>query len=52
MAAYDSAATARGESVGKKVAIVGGGAAGFFCGIHMKELAGDTDVTIFERQSR
>lgn len=35
-----------------KVAIVGGGAAGFFCGIHLKEICRDIDVTIFERQGR
>ncbi|MFI3331157.1 MAG: NAD(P)/FAD-dependent oxidoreductase [Rikenellaceae bacterium] len=36
-----------------KIAIVGGGAAGYFCAINIKELVGsDCDVTIFEASSR
>ena len=32
----------------KSVAIVGGGAAGFFCAINLKEMSPQSDVTIFE----
>lgn len=35
-----------------KTAIIGGGAAGFFCAIRLKELCPETEVTIFERQRR
>lgn len=35
-----------------KTAIVGGGAAGFFLAINLKELCPQMDVTIFERSSR
>lgn len=35
-----------------KVAIVGGGAAGFFCAISLKEMMPEMDVTIFEQQRR
>lgn len=34
-----------------KVAIIGGGAAGFFIAANLKQLAPDTSVTIFERQT-
>ena len=33
----------------KKIAIVGGGAAGFFCAIRLKELLPDAEVVIFEQ---
>lgn len=36
----------------KTVAIIGGGAAGFFCAIRLKELLPTTDVTIFEQQHK
>ena len=36
----------------KKVSIIGGGAAGFFCAIRLKELSSATDVTIFEQQHK
>ena len=36
----------------KKVSIIGGGAAGFFCAIRLKELSPATDVTIFEQQHK
>lgn len=35
-----------------RLAIVGGGAAGFFLAINVKELVPELDVTIFERQSK
>ena len=35
-----------------KTAIVGGGAAGFFCAIRLKEMCPEAEVTIFERQRR
>ena len=35
-----------------KIAIVGGGAAGFFAAINLKEMAPEMEVTIFERQQR
>lgn len=35
-----------------KTAIIGGGAAGFFCAIQLKQLSPEMDVTIFERQNR
>lgn len=35
-----------------KLAIVGGGAAGFFLAVNMKEMMPGVDVTIFERSSR
>ena len=34
------------------VAIIGGGAAGFFCAIRLKELCPDISVTIFEKQHK
>ncbi len=36
----------------RRVAIVGGGAAGFFCAIRLKELCPECSVTIFERQRK
>ncbi len=36
----------------KRVAIVGGGAAGFFLGINLKEMQPKLDVTIFERSQK
>ncbi|MBQ6965583.1 MAG: aminoacetone oxidase family FAD-binding enzyme [Bacteroidaceae bacterium] len=41
-----------GEGARKKVGIVGGGAAGFFLAINVKELVPELDVTIFERQRK
>lgn len=35
-----------------RTAIVGGGAAGFFCAINLKEMWPEMDVTIFERSQR
>ena len=35
-----------------KTAIIGGGAAGFFCAINLKEMVAPMEVTIFERASR
>ena len=35
-----------------KTAIIGGGAAGFFLAINLKEMCPQMDVTIFERNSR
>lgn len=35
-----------------KTAIIGGGAAGFFCAIRLKSLCGDMEVDILERQNR
>lgn len=35
-----------------KVAIIGGGAAGFFCAIRLKELMPQMEVTIYEQQNR
>ncbi len=42
----------RGGPGGGRTAIIGGGAAGFFCAIRLKELMPQMDVTIYERQSR
>lgn len=36
----------------KRVAIVGGGAAGFFCAINLKEMCPEMEVTIFERSTK
>ena len=36
----------------KRVAIVGGGAAGFFCAINLKEMSPEMEVTIFERSTK
>lgn len=36
----------------KHIAIVGGGAAGFFCAIRLKELCPAAEVTIFERHKQ
>lgn len=36
----------------KRVAIVGGGAAGFFCAINLKETCPEMEVTIFERSTK
>ena len=36
----------------KRVAIVGGGAAGFFCAINLKEMMPEMEVTIFERSTK
>ena len=36
----------------RRLAIIGGGAAGFFLAINVKELVPDLDVTIFERQHK
>lgn len=36
----------------KRVAIVGGGAAGFFCAINLKEMCPEMGVTIFERSTK
>ncbi len=38
--------------MGKRVAIIGGGAAGCFCAVELKRQAPDTEVTIIEAQSR
>lgn len=35
-----------------KVAIVGGGAAGFFCALALKDMCEEADVTIFEQQRK
>ena len=35
-----------------KTAIIGGGAAGFFCAINLKEMVAPMEVTIFERANR
>ena len=35
-----------------KTAIIGGGAAGFFCAINLAEMMPKADITIFERQAR
>lgn len=35
-----------------KTAIIGGGAAGFFCAIHLKEMVASMEVTIFERAQK
>lgn len=35
-----------------KVAIVGGGAAGFFCALALKDMCEESDVTIFEQQRK
>jgi hypothetical protein len=35
-----------------RTAIIGGGAAGFFCAINLKEMVAPMEVTIFERSSR
>lgn len=35
-----------------KTAIVGGGAAGFFCALQLKEMCPDMEVTIFEQQRK
>lgn len=35
-----------------RVAIVGGGAAGFFCALNLKEMRPDAEVTIFERSRK
>jgi len=35
-----------------RVAIIGGGAAGFFCAINLKEMVAPVEVTIFERTHR
>ncbi|MBR1469387.1 MAG: NAD(P)/FAD-dependent oxidoreductase [Prevotella sp.] len=35
-----------------KTAVVGGGAAGFFCAVCLKELSPEADVTIFERSQK
>ena len=36
----------------KRVAVVGGGAAGYFFAINLKEMAPDTQITIFEKSKR
>ena len=35
-----------------KTAIIGGGAAGFFCAVNLAEMMPKADITIFERQAR
>lgn len=37
------------EAIGKRIAIVGGGAAGFFLAVNLKELCPQLDVCIFEK---
>lgn len=37
---------------GRRAAIVGGGAAGFFCALNLKEMCPEMGVTIFERSRR
>ena len=34
--------------IGKKVAVIGGGAAGCFAAVNMKEMNPDLDVTVYE----
>jgi hypothetical protein len=41
-----------GELMATKTAIVGGGAAGFFLAVNLKEMVPDMEVTIFERSPR
>ena len=36
----------------KQVAIIGGGAAGFFCAVCLKEALPEAEVTIFERSTK
>lgn len=36
------------EKIGKKVAVIGGGAAGCFAAVNMKEMNPDLDVTVYE----
>ena len=35
-----------------KTAIVGGGAAGFFLAVNLKEMCPDMDITIFEKSKK
>lgn len=37
---------------GKKLVVIGGGAAGFFCAIHAKENYPDLEVVLFEKQNK
>ncbi len=38
--------------MGKRTAVIGGGAAGFFCAINLKEMCPDAEVSILERSHR
>lgn len=44
-------ATTLHEEIKMKVAIIGGGAAGFFLAVNLKKFAPQTQVTIFEKQT-
>ena len=37
--------------IGKKVAVIGGGAAGCFAAVNMKEMNPDLDVTVYEAEN-